>query len=41
MSTAVRAQHSADQWEQQADSGDWGAITAELTRRADGRSTSR
>ena len=30
MSTAVRAQHSAGQWEQRVDSGDWDAITAEV-----------
>lgn len=30
MSTAVQAQHSAGQWEQRVDSGDWDAITAEV-----------
>jgi uncharacterized protein len=30
MSTATRAQHRADQWEQRVGSGDWGGITAEV-----------
>ena len=32
MSTATRAQHRADQWEQRVSSGDWGAITAEVNK---------
>ena len=36
MSTATRALHRADQWEQRIGSGDWGAITAEVNEHGGG-----